>query len=57
MAPMTEDELLRVAARLGWPMEPGRIRILLPEVQRLLDAAARLRELPIDPAAPPDGPA
>jgi hypothetical protein len=55
MAPLTEDELCRLAAQRGWPMTLERIRVLLPEVQRLLDAAARLRELPIDPAAPPDG--
>jgi hypothetical protein len=57
MAPLTEDALLRLAAQRGWPMAPDRIRTLLPEVQRLLEAAARLRELPLDQAAPPDGPA
>lgn len=57
MAPLTEDELLRLAAQRGWLLAPERVSVVLPEVQRLLDAAARLRDLPIDPAAPPDGPA
>jgi hypothetical protein len=55
IAPLTEDALLRLAALRGWPMASERIRTLLPEVQRLLEAAARLRDLPIDQAAPPDG--
>ena len=53
MDALTEDELLRLAGRLGWPVDRDRIHVILPEVQRLLDAAARLRELPIDPAIPP----
>jgi hypothetical protein len=57
MTPLTEDDVMRLASQRGWPMERDRIRAILPEVQRLLDAAARLRELPIAPAAPPDGPA
>jgi aspartyl-tRNA(Asn)/glutamyl-tRNA(Gln) amidotransferase subunit A len=57
MAPqLTEADLLLRARGLGWPLDPERIRVLLPDVQRLLDAAARLRELPIDPAAPPRRP-
>ncbi|HLA24192.1 MAG TPA: hypothetical protein VJ206_02255 [bacterium] len=54
---LTEDDLLRLAGRLGWPLDRDRIKVILPEVQRLLDAASRLRELPIDPAAPPRDPA
>ncbi len=57
MRALTEDDLLRLAATLGMPMERERVRALLPEVLRLLDAAARLRELPIDPAASPRDPA
>jgi hypothetical protein len=50
---MSEDDLLRMAASLGWPMLRERARVILPEVQRLLDAAARLRDLPIEPDMPP----
>ena len=57
MDALTEDDLLRLAGRLGWPMDRDRIRVILHEVQRLLDAAARLRELPIDPTAAPRDPA
>ena len=53
MTGMTEDDLLRLAARLGWPVDRDRLRALVPEVERLLGAAARLRDLPIDPAASP----
>lgn len=54
---LTEDDLLRLAGARAWPLDHDRIRVILPEVQRLLDAAARLRELPIDPAASPRDPA
>ena len=58
MAPaMTEEELMRLAAQRGWTVDPDRVRIILPEVQRLLEAAARLRELPLDPDASPNDPA
>lgn len=53
MAAMSEDDLLRMAASLGWPMLRERARVILPEVQRLLDAAARLRDLPMEPDMPP----
>lgn len=55
MERLTEDDLRHLAQGLGRPLDRARIRVILPEVQRLLDAAARLRELPIDPAAPPRG--
>lgn len=54
---VTEDDLLRLLKRLGWPVDRDRIRVILPDVQRLLEAASRLRELPIDPPAPPRDPA
>lgn len=53
---VSEDQLLRMAAVLGWPMDRERARMILPEVQRLLDAAARLRELPMEPDMPPRDP-
>jgi len=53
MTGLTEDDLLRLVARLGWPVDRDRLRVLVPEVERLLNAAARLRDLPIDPAASP----
>jgi hypothetical protein len=49
-------EDLRLVRRLGWPMNPDRFRVILPEVQRLLEAAERLRRLPIDPSTPPREP-
>ena len=53
---MTEDELLSAAASLGLRLD-RRIRSeLLSEVDRVREAAARLRELPIDPAASPFAP-
>lgn len=54
MGGVTEEELRRFAARRGWPMDAGRIRVILPEVQRLLAAAARLRELPVAFDEPPE---
>lgn len=54
---LSEDDLLRLAGARGWPLDRARARAILPEVQRLLEAAARLRELPLDPAAPPRDPA
>jgi hypothetical protein len=57
MATLSEDDLLRMSAMLGGAMDRDRIQVILPEVQRLLDAAARLRELPLAPDMPPRDPA
>lgn len=56
---MTErslEDLARLARRRGWSVDERRLRVILPEVQALLDAAQRLRELPIEPGAPMDDP-
>ena len=50
---MTEDDLLRIATSLGLSMDRERARDLLPEVARVLEAAQRLRELPLDATASP----
>jgi len=49
----TEEDLAKVAAALGLSLDRARIRAILPEVERLFEAAQRLRELPIDPAQAP----
>jgi len=54
---VTEEDLARVAAALELPLTRDRIRAVLPEVRRLLEAARRLRDLPVDPAAPGTPPA
>jgi hypothetical protein len=54
---LSEDDLLRIAAMRGWTMDRDRIADALPEVQRLLAAAARLRELPMEPDLSPGDPA
>lgn len=53
---MSEDDLLRMSTMLRWPLARGRVKALLPEVQRLKHAAVRLGELPFDPAMPPQDP-
>ena len=53
MGTPTEEDLAKAAEALGLSLDRSRIRAILPEVQRLLEAAQRLRELPIDPAQPP----
>ncbi len=55
MSTLTEDELLQLAATWGLPLDRGQVRRLLPEVVRLLLAAERLRELPLDPEESPFG--
>lgn len=52
MDALREDDLLHAARELGLTLDPERLRALLPEVRRLLEAAAELRELPLDPAGP-----
>ncbi|OFX14041.1 MAG: hypothetical protein A2V59_11210 [Armatimonadetes bacterium RBG_19FT_COMBO_69_19] len=53
---MTEDDLLRAAETLGLPLTRVRIGDLLSEVERIRDAARRLRELPLDLEASPFAP-
>lgn len=53
MGVLTAKELAGRAAALGLSLDQSRIRALLPEVERMLEAAKRLGELPIDPAEPP----
>lgn len=50
---LKEDDLFRAATVLGLTLDRERIRVLLPEVRRILEAVERLRELPLDPAVPP----
>jgi len=49
----TEEDLAKAAAALGLSLDRARIRAILPEVERLFEAAQRLRELPIDPTQAP----
>lgn len=56
MTTLTEEDLAKRAAALGIPLDRARIRAILPEVERLREAAQRLRELPIDPAQSPQMP-
>ena len=49
----TEEGLAKAAEALGLSLDRARIRAILPEVERLFEAAQRLRELPIDPAQAP----
>lgn len=53
MGTLKEDDLFRAATVLGLTLDRERIRVLLPEVRRILEAVERLRELPLDPAVPP----
>jgi len=53
---MTEDDLLRAAETLGLPLTRVRIRDLMSEVERIREAAQRLRELPLDLEASPFAP-
>ena len=53
MGALTEEELTKKALALGLPLDRARIRAILPEVEGLLEAAKRLRELPISPAQDP----
>ena len=50
---MTLEELEHLAGLLGFSLSREQIEQLLPEVQRLREHAARLRELPLDPEEPP----
>ncbi|MGH2435913.1 MAG: AtzG-like protein [bacterium] len=50
---MTLEELEHLAGLLGLSLSREQIEQLLPEVQRLREHAARLRELPLDPKEPP----
>lgn len=52
MAALSEDELRQMTEAMGLGLDRERIHTLLPEVQRLRDAAARLRELPLGPEDP-----
>lgn len=49
MDALNEDDLLRAMTLMGLTADPERLRRLLPEVRRILEAAERLRELPLDP--------
>jgi hypothetical protein len=53
---MTEDDLLRAAETLGLSLTRVRIRDLMSEVERIREAAQRLRELPLDLEASPFAP-
>lgn len=53
MGTPTEEHLAQAAEALGLSLDRARIRAILPEVERLFEAALRLRELPIDPAQAP----
>ena len=50
---MTEDDLLRMTAVLGLRLDRECVRDLMAEVERIRDAARRLRELPLDLEASP----
>ena len=56
MATLSENDLRQRAEQLEWSLSPDRLSLLLPEVQRLLDAAARVRTLPVDREAAPGRP-
>ncbi|HEY6103395.1 MAG TPA: amidase [bacterium] len=56
MATLSEHDLRQRAEQLEWSLSPDRLPLLLPEVQRLLDAAARVRTLPFDREAAPRRP-
>jgi|GEM_PF-2639307 len=45
---MTEEDLLRAAAAMGLAVDWARARDLAAEVERIQNAAQRLRELPLD---------
>ncbi len=49
---LTLEDLGRLADMLGLPLSDEQLKLLLAEVQRLREHAARLRELPIDPQEP-----
>lgn len=49
---LTIQDLEVMADLLGLSLSPERLQRLLPEVQRLREQAARLRELPLDPEEP-----
>lgn len=53
MAELSEEDLRSAARRLGVTLDRERVGMLLPEVRRILEAAARLRELPLDPSDTP----
>ncbi len=55
MAALSEDDLRQLAEAMDLKLDREQIHILLPEVQRLLDAAVRLRELPLEADVPPWG--
>ncbi len=42
------EELTAIARALALDLSPERLQVLLPEVQRLWEAARRLRELPLE---------
>lgn len=52
---MTEEELLAAAAALGLRLDRPTARALVAEVQRIREAADRLRELPADVERAPEG--
>jgi hypothetical protein len=52
---VTEEELLAAAAAQNLRLDRPTARALAAEVQRIREAAQRLRELPIDPERAPDG--
>jgi len=49
---LTLQELEHLADLLGLSLSRDQVAALLPEVQRLREHAARLRELPLDPQEP-----
>lgn len=50
---LTLEDLEYLAGLLGLSLSREQLEQLLPEVQRLREHAARLRELPLDPDEPP----
>jgi len=50
---MNEEALLQFAAAMGIPVDRALVPELLDEVERVIAAAQRLRELPIDLEASP----
>ncbi|MDQ7843084.1 MAG: hypothetical protein QN141_06200 [Armatimonadota bacterium] len=52
---MTEEDLLRMAQALQVPVDRPLARAVLSEVERVIAAAHRLRELPLADEDPPIG--
>ena len=50
---LTLEELEHLAGMLGLSLSREQLTALLPEVQRLREHSARLRELPLGPEEPP----